>query len=229
MRLFYDLHLHSCLSPCGDEDMTPNNIANMAALLGLDAIALTDHNSAKNLPAAAQAAEAAGLLFVPGVETNTAEEVHMLCLFETLEGALAFGEEIYAHLPDIPNDPAVFGRQVIRDAQDEMTGEEPRLLINALSLSIDRLLPLAAAHGGCAIPAHANKNAYSIMASLGFIPPEYGFRCIELNPPDPAFLFEGRRITNSDAHYLEHIHEPEHFLELPERTTKAVVDYLRGL
>lgn len=227
-RISYDLHIHSCLSPCGDEDMTPNNIVGMASLLGLDAIAVTDHNAVGNLPAVMEAAARAGLLVVPGVEACTAEEVHMLCLFETLEGALGFGDEIYRFLPDIKNQPDIFGRQLILNDQDEPVGEEPRLLINALTLSIDRLLPLAEHYGGCAIPAHANKAANSIVANLGFLPPEYGFHCVELNPPDPNFPFEGRRITDSDAHYLEHIHEAEHFITVNEKSARGIVDYLRG-
>lgn len=228
MRLSYDLHMHSCLSPCGSEDMTPNNLVNMAALLGLDLIALTDHNSARNLPAACRVAEACGVTVVPGVEACTSEEVHMLCLFETLEGALGFGEEIYKYLPPIRNKPEIFGEQMVRNEQDEPVDEEPLLLINALTLSIDRLLPLAREYGGEAIPAHANKSTTSIMSSLGFIPPDYGFACIELNPPDERFAFQGRWISDSDAHYLEQIHEPEFFLELPEKSPRAVVDYIRG-
>ena len=144
----------------------------------------------------------------------------MLCLFETLEGALGFGEEIYKYLPPIRNKPEIFGEQMVRNEQDEPVDEEPLLLINALTLSIDRLLPLAREYGGEAIPAHANKSTTSIMSSLGFIPPDYGFACIELNPPDERFAFQGRRISDSDAHYLEQIHEPEFFLELPEKSPR---------
>lgn len=208
--------------------MTPNNIVGMASLLGLDAIAVSDHNSAKNLPAVMKAAERFGLLVVPGIEACTAEEIHMLCLFETLEGALGFGEEIYRALPDIRNRPDVFGHQMILDDQDEPIDEEPRLLINALTLSIDRLLPLAKAYGGYAIPAHADKSTNSIVSNLGFLPPDYNFQCIELNPPNPDFPFAGRRITDSDAHYLEKIHEAEHFIEVTEKSARGIVDYLRG-
>lgn len=228
MKVSYDLHIHSGLSPCGSEDMTPNNIVNMACLLGLDVIAVSDHNSVKNLPAVFRAAAAAGLTVVPAVEACTAEEVHMLCLFETLEGALSFGEEIYRFLPEIQNVPDIYGEQMIFSESDELLGTEPLLLINALTLGIEKLIPLAREYGGEAIPAHANKNANSIVANLGFIPPEYGFQCVELNPMDPAFPFEGRRITDSDAHYLEDIHEPVNFIEIPEKTPKAVVDFVRG-
>lgn len=229
MKLSYDFHIHSCLSPCGDNDMTPNNIVNMAALLGLDMIAVSDHNSCKNLPAVFEAAKAAdGLLVVPAMEACTNEEVHMLCLFRTLDDALAFDREIYPFLPEFPNDPAVFGDQLILNGQDEMIGREPKLLINALSIGIEALCRIAASHGGIALPAHANKPANSIIANLGFIPEEYHFSAIELNPPDESVPFAGRRITDSDAHYLEHIHEPVNELELPEKSACAVVDWLLG-
>lgn len=228
ISLSYDLHLHSCLSPCGDDDMTPANIVGMAALLGLDAIAVTDHNSVRNLPAVLRLADAYGILAVPGMEACTAEEIHMLCLFETLEGAMAFGAAVDSFLPDIPNQPEFFGHQYVMDEADRIVAEEPKLLINALSLSIDRLLPLAARYGGCAIPAHADKSSFSIVSSLGFLPPDYGFAAIELNPPNPAFPFDGRRITDSDAHDLGHIHEPVHHIEVKEKNAKGIVDFLRG-
>lgn len=228
MKISYDLHLHSCLSPCGDNDMTPNNIVNMALLLGLDAIALSDHNSARNLPAVCKLAEGSGLIVVPAIEACTSEEVHMLCLFPELPAALAFGEAIYPFLPDIDNQVEIFGDQLVMDENDEVVDTEPKLLINALSLSIERLVGLAAEHKGVAIPAHVNKNANSILANLGFIPPEYHFPCIEVNPPDPSIPFEGRRITDSDAHYLEHIHEPVNFIDVAERSARGVVEYVMG-
>ena len=90
--LYYDLHIHSCLSPCGSEDMTPYNIAAMAALKGLDVIAVTDHNSCKNCPAVLAAAKEYGVLALPGMELTTSEEVHAVCLFETLDAAMAFDD-----------------------------------------------------------------------------------------------------------------------------------------
>ena len=143
--LFYDLHMHSCLSPCGDDDMTPNNLVNMAALKELDVIALTDHNCSRNLPAAQAVAEQAGLLFVPGIEVNTAEEVHMLAYFEDVEQAVAYGEEIYASLPDIPNCPSLFGNQYVMDSQDEIVGTVDKLLLNACGFSLDRAAELGRA------------------------------------------------------------------------------------
>ena len=73
-ELSYDLHIHSCLSSCGDDDMTPGNIVGMAAIKGLDVIAVTDHNSCRNCPAVLKLAEQYGVLAIPGMELTTAEE-----------------------------------------------------------------------------------------------------------------------------------------------------------
>ena len=109
MNLAYDLHIHSCLSPCGDDDMTPANIAGMAALKGLEAIALTDHNTCRNCPAFLAAAAEYGILAVPGMEINTSEEVHAVCLFPSLESAPDFDAYVYAKLIKFPNNETIFG------------------------------------------------------------------------------------------------------------------------
>ena len=133
--LFCDLHIHSCLSPCGDALMTPNNIVGMAFIKQLDVIAVCDHNSARNLPAIKEAADMMNVLLLPGMELTTKEEAHMLCYFKTVEECTAFGEEIYRHLPPIPNNEKFFGRQQVMNAQDEEIAVVERLLISALDLS----------------------------------------------------------------------------------------------
>ena len=228
MKYSYDLHIHSCLSPCGDMDMTPNNIVNMASLLGLDLIAVSDHNSALNLPAVFAAAKGTGLTIVPAIEANSAEEVHVLCLFETLEDALACSEEFYGHLPPVINRPDIFGEQVIMDQNDKPVGTVDKLLINALDLGLDGLLETVKRHRGLAVPAHVDKTSYSILANLGYIPPEYGFTCIEVKNPEASVEFSGQRITDSDAHYLEDIAEPVRFLDLYEKSARAVLERLRS-
>ena len=127
IKLHFDFHFHSCLSPCGDEAMTPATIAGMCKLSGLDAAALTDHNTCGNCAAFCQAAEAYGLLALPGMELCTREEVHIVCVFPDLERAGAFQEEVYRSLGEARNDPAIFGRQLYLDADDRVLGEEPRL------------------------------------------------------------------------------------------------------
>ena len=152
MKLSYDLHIHSTLSPCGDGDMTPNNIVNMSLLKGLDVIALTDHNSCKNLPGILDCAVGTGLLVIPGMEVETSEEVHMVCLFERLEDALAFESIVQEHMPVIPNDVTIFGEQLILDGQDRETGRVDHLLVVATRLDIYAITETAARLGGIAIP-----------------------------------------------------------------------------
>ena len=127
--MFYDLHMHSCLSPCAEDLMTPNNIANMVFIKGLDLFAVTDHNSTKNLPAIAEVASSLGLKMLYGAELETSEEVHVLGLFNTLEKSQKFQEWIDSVMPEIPNDEEYFGHQWIMNAQDEKIGDEKRLLL----------------------------------------------------------------------------------------------------
>lgn len=232
----YDLHLHSCLSPCGDMDMTPNNLVNMAALLGCDIIALTDHNTCRNTPAAVKVGQAAGVLVIPGMELCTAEEAHVVCLFETVEDALAFDAYVYAHIPKVPNRPEIFGEQWILNENDEKIGEIPELLLTAADISVNDVQALVKAYNGVAFPAHVDKDAYSVTASLGAIPPEAAFRAAELSLAADAAqqrllhpeLETMTLLRSSDAHYLHLMPEEHQTVELPEKTAKALLDVLRG-
>lgn len=227
MKISYDLHIHSCLSPCGDNDMTPNNIVNMALLLGLDVIAISDHNSCRNLPSIMKVAEKTNLLVIPAMEVCTNEEVHFLCLFPTLELALAFNDMVYPYLPAITNDPSAFGEQLVMDENDKTISIENRLLINAFQFGIEKLLIFVEQFQGVAIPAHVDKNSYSIISNLGFIPKEYEFKTIEIKNPESKINFNGKVITNSDAHYLEHIHEPTYFIDIEEKNAKSIIQYFK--
>lgn len=235
MKLSYDLHLHSCLSPCGDNDMTPNNMVNMAVLKGLDIIALTDHNTCKNCPAFMEVARNCGILAIPGMELCTAEEIHVVCLFPTLEAAMDFDAQVYSRLPDIPNDPQIFGDQWILSAKDESVGIEKKLLVNATSIPVTEAGSLAAGYGGFAFPAHVDKNAYSVLSNLGFIPLECGFSTVEVKQPEPFLSREENRekiqgmriVTNSDAHYLWDIAEPENFLQLETCSANSLLTLLK--
>lgn len=180
MNLTYDLHLHSCLSPCGDDDMTPANIVGMAALLGLDLIAVTDHNSCKNCPAVLAAAQEYGILAVPGMELTTSEEVHAVCLLPNLEAAMEFDAYVEQHLLPFPNKEEIFGRQLIYDLDDHIKDTFPYLLINATDISFDRLWDLVRSYEGVMFPAHVDKTANSLIANLGFIPPDSKFTTAEV-------------------------------------------------
>lgn len=236
MKLHYDLHLHSCLSPCGDVEMTPNNIVGMAKLLGYDIIALTDHNSCLNTPAAVKAGQRLGITVVPGMELCTREEAHVVCLFPTLEAALSFGEWVRAHSPAILNRPEIFGEQLVLDEEDQPVGKEELLLIAAADIGVYEVPERVRSYGGTAFPAHVDKDSYSITASLGGIPPEIGFTCAELSPradrekviqlyPELSSL---RLIQDSDSHYLENMPDPGPVLELAESSAECLISLLNS-
>ena len=147
-RYYYDLHLHSCLSPCADNDMTPNNIAGMAALAGLNIVALTDHNSSRNCPAFFAAAKKQGIIPIAGMELTTAEDIHIVCLFESLTDALAFNDVIDTKRVRIPNRVDIFGDQWIMDENDSVVASEADLLSNATTLTLDDVPPLVHKHSG---------------------------------------------------------------------------------
>lgn len=198
--------------------MTPANLTGMAAIKGLDVIALTDHNSCKNCPAALFHGERYGVTVIPGMELTTAEEVHVICLFARLEDAMRFDAYVYGQLLPVKNRESIFGKQQIVNEDDEVTGTVENLLINATSIAFDEVFPLVNRFGGIAYPAHVDKTSTSLLSNLGFVPPDSTFACAEFH--DFANLHRIRRehpyfencrvICCSDAHYLEDIHEPEH-------------------
>ena len=234
MGFSYDLHIHSCLSPCGDDDMTPPNIANMAALLGLDLIAVTDHNSCRNAGAVMEAARMLGLPLrvLPGMEVTTAEEVHVVCLFPTLTAAQAAGEEVEAALLPVKNKPEIFGHQWILGPGEERLGELETLLINATGLSIDEMPGFAKKYGGVAFPAHIDRTSNSVFANLGYFPDHLDFSFAEVWQPEVFFQDSAHRnireryaiLKNSDAHYLEKMKEGE-----PEETFGTLEAFLGRL
>lgn len=234
--LYYDLHIHSCLSPCGSEDMTPYNIAGMAALKGLDVIAVTDHNSCRNCPAVQKAAEEYGLIAIPGMELTTSEEVHAICLFETLEAALAFDAYVHERILPVKNREDIFGKQEIYGLDDTVAGTEEILLISATSISFEGLWELVDSFGGVMFPAHLDKSTTSLISNLGFVPEDSKFTMAEvhdlkklhsLQKTNP-YLIGCRIISSSDAHYLEDIKEPELTLAVKERSVKAVFEALKN-
>ena len=234
MKYFYDLHLHSCLSPCGDMDMTPNNIVNMAKLLGLDVIALTDHNTSLNCEAAIKAGENIGLLVIPGMELTTSEDIHSVCLFPTLEKALEWSEYVDNHRIKIKNKTDIYGRQVIMNENDEETGEIEHLLLPATDISIISAHKLVKDFGGVCYPAHIDRDSLSILSVLGEIDEYCGFTTAELANKSKLETLKAKHpilntmniVTSSDAHYLENMREAENYLELDSLTRECVINFL---
>ena len=235
MKTFrYDLHLHSCLSPCGDMDMTPCNIAGMAHLNGLDLVALTDHNTTDNCPAFFTACAEYGIVPVAGMELTTAEDVHLLCIFETLEDATAFGNEVRGHRMRIKNRIEIFGEQAILNAQDEKIGEDPYFLPAATDLDLAAAAKLVEVHKGVCWPAHIDRDSNGLLAVLGFFPPEPVFKIAELRDAANRELAGDRSIVVcSDAHRLWEIGEAGGSLTLdtdgtdPESVRHALFQTLR--
>ncbi len=210
----YDFHVHSCLSPCGDADMTPNNIAGMAYLNGVRIMALTDHNSSRNCPAFFEAARRYGVVPIAGMELTTSEDIHAVCLFETLEAALAFNDEVDTRRVRIRNREEIFGEQLILDDEDNVIGKEEDLLINATTISLDEAPQIAATYGGICYPAHIDRPANGAIEILGDFPHYAGFRVAELHDRSKTdeytrtYGLEGMRLLcSSDAHYLHQLRE----------------------
>ena len=238
---FCDLHIHSCLSPCAEEEMTPCNIAGIAKLNGLMVVALTDHNTCGNCKTFFAACEHYGVVPVAGMELTTSEDVHLLCLFRTLSDATAFSEAVDHRRIKIKNRPEIFGRQLLIDENDEPCGEEEALLINATTLSLDEAAQLCKDHRGIAIPAHIDREANGLLSTLGGMPETPDFPTVELrdagNLPELVqkypLLRRKREIISSDAHSISDIAEPGFPINLPceagasdQSVRDALIDYL---
>ena len=240
MNIKYDLHIHSALSPCGDADMTPNNIVNMALICGLDMIAVADHNTAGNVGAVIKVGEEVGIVVVPAMELETAEEIHVLCLFSNLNDVLRFENEVVRPaLPPISNKKEIFGEQLLMDEKDQIVGEDPRYLLNATSISLDGLPDLLEQYNGVAVPAHIDKETKSLVGNFGMVGEYMGFKAFELSRRVQEGFIEGTPglgsrpyifIHDSDAHYLQDIgeHSNENVLNLPEKTASSLVNYLKS-
>ena len=220
-RYYYDLHIHSCLSPCGDDDSTPNNIAGMATVSELNIVALTDHNTCKNCPAFFKAAERYGIIPIAGMELTSAEDIHVVCLFETLNDALRFDSFIDSKRMKIKNRPEFFGNQLILDENDEIVGIEENLLSNATDISIQDVKATVESFGGVCYPAHIDRDSNGIIGILGTIPEDTDFRYYEIHDADKIRDYSSkygidpsRMIISSDAHYLANISDRINFFEL---------------
>ncbi len=232
MKYRCDFHIHTALSPCADDDMTPYNIVNMAKLAGLDVIAITDHNSAGNCFATEVEGKKIGLIVLSGLELETSEEVHVVLLFPLADRAVACSNEVATHMVRIKNRPEVFGHQYYIGEDDVICGEEPNLLINATTISIAEAGKLAKKYGGIAFPAHVDRPAHGILQMLGDIDDTLGFTIVEISKnAKNEFVAELERkytiVHDSDAHRLEDVNEDHvNFLELDELTPEKVIEKL---
>ena len=233
-RITYDLHIHSCLSPCGSDDSTPANIVGMAIVAGLDAIAITDHNSCLNVSAAMELGEAYGVTVIPGMELTTAEEVHVLSYIKEMEKAMAVSRYVYENTPSIQKKPEFFGHQLVVDSDDNVIREENQLLTVASNISFDYVQRILNDYDGLMVPAHINKATTSLLSNLGMLPENPDFTAVEIQTTDKIpeltenypYLQKCHILTSSDAHYLKDIQDPVHVLHAEENTAESIVDAL---
>ncbi|MCL1983033.1 MAG: PHP domain-containing protein [Clostridiales bacterium] len=234
IKLSYDLHIHSCLSPCADDDMTPANIAGMAYVKGLDVIALTDHCSARNCPALMQAAKEYGITVIPGMEVCTSEEIHVVCLFPDLKSALDASADVYAHLPNITGGKGLFGNQLVMDEFDNVIESVKRPLWLPTTISFSELFALVEDSLGVFIPAHIDRPSASVLSQLGFVPPGSRFTCTEVGDVSNLPLLLAKHdylrgcniISSSDAHSLWQMNEAVNHIEAESRKLPDIFNAL---
>jgi PHP family Zn ribbon phosphoesterase len=211
MKIRADLHVHTVLSPCAEVEMIPPLIVERALSAGLDLIAITDHNASANAGAVIDAARGTGLKVLPGIELQTREEVHLLCLFDTLEQLAAWQIEVDRTLPHLHNRAETLGEQFVVDAAGDFVRREERLLLVSANIVLENAVARVKALGGIAIPAHIDRPANGLIALLGFVPPLLSVAALEISPnvsrdaararfhlPEDAAL-----IRSSDAHWLD--------------------------
>lgn len=204
-----DLHIHSCLSPCGDLDMSPRKIVATAIGCGLDIIAITDHNASENILATIKAAAGKPLTVLAGMEVASAEEAHLLALFDQMEPMAQLQQVVYEHLMSFGIDQRTIDEQVIVNEHDEVEGFNDHLIFGATALSVQQLVAEVHRLNGLVIASHVDRESFSIIGQLGFIPDDLLLDALEISPKmstvQARLLFPDARrfplIKSSDAHY----------------------------
>lgn len=227
MKLYYDFHIHTALSPCGDDSMTPNNIVNMALLNELDAIAITDHNTAENVEAVMEVAKEKDIIVIPGIEIETKEEIHVIGLFPNLQSVYNVQNIIYSKLPYIKNKPNVVGNQYVLNQDDDIVKELDRFLLISTLLSLNEVIDLIKDNDGTAIPAHIDRPSYSILSNLGFIPDDLNTSILEISRFSNLDVYrknyrDYKILQSSDAHELGYIGITKNYLEVKEKNIESI-------
>lgn len=207
-----DLHVHTCLSPCGDFSMLPALIIMKAKERDLDIIGICDHNSTENVMAVKKVGTMEGVTVIGGIEITSQEEVHILALFDDDADLQRIQNIVYEHLPGV-NDEDAFGEQLIVDEKDEILGFNEKLLIGATTLFLEQVVDIIHQLGGIAIAAHVDRDAFSIIGQLGFIPEGLDVDGLEISPRNSVEDIRAKfpqvndypLVSFSDAHYLEDI------------------------
>ncbi|GER93575.1 PHP domain-containing protein [hot springs metagenome] len=209
-RFIADLHIHTCLSPCAELDMTPLRIIDTAVKKGIDVIAISDHNSAENAEIAVKIAMKKGIMVLPSMEITSQEEAHVLAIFDSVDKVMGMQEIVYRHLPNGINDERVIGYQVVVNENDEVLRFNKRILFSATILSLKEIVDTIHSIGGIAIASHIDKEIFSVVSQFGFIPGDIAFDALEISyntkRQRAESVFGGYKsipwITSSDAHHL---------------------------
>jgi hypothetical protein len=225
----FDLHIHSCLSPCGDLESSPSAIVRAAKAAGLDGIMLSDHNSSRNCPALAEVCRREGFKCLFGMEVTTSEEVHCLAVFDTLQQAAAMTDTVYAALPKRENVPDVFGYQAVVNADDEVEELDSHMLAAPTRLSLREVGVRIHEIGGLFIAAHMDRSVFSVTSQLGGLAGDEGFDAVELSRHADALSWRPKAkglpvIRSSDAHYLDMIGAFWSEANLPDFSVRALKD-----
>jgi PHP family Zn ribbon phosphoesterase len=236
-RIKADLHVHTCLSPCSGLDMSPREVVNAALSKGMELIGVCDHNSSENVLAVKKAGLRNGLMVLGGMEVASSEEAHILVFFDDDDDLLNFQDYIYQHLAGM-NDEHSFGLQVIADDEDGVTGFCDRLLISATSIPAAAIVETARRAKGesLVIAAHVDRESFSLIGQLGFIPPHLALDAVEISRhmrvADAVERFPDCRrypiITNSDAHRPDDIGQRYTCLTIEDGTIAEIKKALAG-
>ena len=235
-RFSCDLHIHSTLSPCGSLDMSPRNIVEKAHSVGLNIIAITDHNMTENSYYTRELGKAHGITVLSGMELQTLEEIHLLAIFDEYDVAFDFQKKVYELLPDVQNDVDFFGDQVIVDTQNEIVRSEERLLLNSAQISIDNAVNLIKSTGGVAIASHIDSPTFSIISQLGFVPDNIPFDALEVRNLEkvsdllPLIMRQNVPLVSfSDAHYIADVGRRKIILDMDAPNCFEIVKALKIL
>ncbi len=228
MNINYDLHIHSGLSPCADNDMSPINILAMASVKSINMIAIADHNSIDNVEVAIKLGDLLHITVVPAIELQTSEDIHFLCLFKRYEDLANFYSTI--SLQKVKNNEQIFGEQIVYNEDGVDIDHIENLLLVASNISSSKLKNVVENYGGIAIPAHIDREANSIVNILGDVDNE--FKVVELSSLAESTTIEKYQdklqIINSDAHTLLDIGNGKGKINLSKNTAECLLEYLKN-
>jgi len=238
MRQFVaDLHVHSVLSPCAEVEMTPRNIVQHAVRHGIDIVAITDHNACDNVMAALVAAKGTNVTVLPGMEVETKEEVHVVVLFEKMRQLKIWEKFVNDHMSGRLNDEKRFGAQFVVDAEDELIRIKPEMLLASLRCGLAEVCSTVNELGGICIASHVDRPANSLIAQLGFIPPDVVLGAVEVSrlttPKEASIRFPAIGdlpiVTSSDAHTIDDfLNGPKTVFYIEEPTLPEIQQALQG-